>query len=461
MADFDLVVVGAGAGGLTAAAEAKKKGISVAIVEKDRPGGDCSYYGCVPTKTLIHSAKVLHYIRRAADFGLPKLEVEPDFARVMAHKDKIVDEITAKGSWEPWQEQGFVVFKGTGEFISPNEVSVNGEVVRGRRLVVATGTEPSLPPVEGLEEIGYITNVEAVALRSLPRRLIVLGAGPIGLEFAQMFTRFGSRVTVVEMLEQVLPKEDPEVAGLLRQYLEEEGVVVHTSARVRRVERDGDVKVVVADKDGAELRVQGDELLVATGRRPSTEGLGLHRAGVATEKGWVVVDDTLRTTAPHIWAVGDCTGKFLFTHMADYHGRIVAHNMFADGAAVKRVDYRVVPWVTFTDPELARVGLTEKEAQEQGLNPKVARLNFSDIERAHMMLESKGMIKVVAGEDNKILGATVLGPHADDLIHEFALAMKAGVASSEILAMIHAYPTLSEAVRWSMWGLEGEGGTGV
>jgi pyruvate/2-oxoglutarate dehydrogenase complex dihydrolipoamide dehydrogenase (E3) component len=319
------------------------------------------------------------------------------------------------------------------------------------------GTESAVPPIEGLEDAGYITNVEAVALKTLPQRLLVLGAGPIGMEFAQLFARLGSTVTVLEMGDQILPKEDKEVAELLRSYLKDEGVEVHTRLRVEKVEKDGDAKVAIATQDDRALRFCVDEILVATGRQAPIEKLALENAGVEAENGWIAVDESLRTSAPHIWAVGDCTGEFLFTHVADYQGRLVAHNLFVGEDQAKKVDYQVVPWVTFTDPELARVGLTEQEAQEQGIKAQVGRLSFSDVERAHLMLEQKGMIKVVADEEKRILGATVLGPHADELIHEFALAIKAGLKTHDILSLIHAYPTLSEGVRWSMGSFEPKG----
>lgn len=454
MAEFDVVVVGTGAGGLTVATEAKQRGAKVAMIGDDRPGGDCSYYGCVPTKTLIHSAKVLRYIRRASQYGLPEVNIEPDFGMIMAHKDRVVDEITAGGSWEPWEEKGFAVFKGHGRFVSRHEVQVNDTTVRGEKMVVAVGTRPAVPPIDGLEEAGYITNEDAVALKSLPRRIAVLGAGPVGLEFAQLFARLGAQVTVVEMAEQIAPQEDREVADRLEGYLQDEGIEIYTGVRVERVEKDGDAKVLVAEgRDGKEVRIEAVELLAATGREPKTDDLGLDAAGVELKDGWVGVDDTLRTSAANIWAVGDCTGKFLFTHVADYHAGIVAHNLF-DQDDPKRTDYRVLPWVTFTDPEVARVGVTEAEARDQEKNVKVSRLDFSDVERAHMMLEQRGMIKVVADDEGRILGATVLGPHADDLIHEFTLAMHAELKAGDLAGMIHAYPTLSEAVGGSMEGLQ-------
>jgi pyruvate/2-oxoglutarate dehydrogenase complex dihydrolipoamide dehydrogenase (E3) component len=457
MSQFDLVVIGTGVGGLIVAAEAKKKGISIALVGNDRPGGDCSYYGCVPTKTLIHTAKVLHYIRRAPEYGLPRVDIQPNFDQIMAHMHRVVDEVTSGGSWEPWEKQGFTIYKGTGKFISPHEVVVNGDQIRGEKIVIAVGTESAVPPIEGLEDVGYITNVEAVALKMLPQRLLILGAGPIGMEFAQLFARLESTVTVLEMGDQILPKEDKEVADLLRSYLKDEGVEAHTGLRVEKMEKDGDAKVAIAIQDNRTLRFCVDEILVATGRRAPIEQLALENAGVEAENGWIAVNDSLRTSVPHIWAVGDCTGKFLFTHVADYQGRLVAHNLFVGDGQAEKVDYQVVPWVTFTDPELARVGLTEQEAQEQGVRAQVGRLNFSDVERGHLMLEQRGMIKVVADEEKHVLGATVLGPHADELIHEFALAIKAGLKTHDILSLIHAYPTLSEGIRWSMQAFEPEG----
>jgi pyruvate/2-oxoglutarate dehydrogenase complex dihydrolipoamide dehydrogenase (E3) component len=461
MSKFDLIVIGTGAGGLTVASEARKKGMSVALVGNDRPGGDCSYYGCVPTKTLVHSAKVLDYIRRAHEYGLPRIDVQPDFASIMAHQRRIVDEMTAEGSWEPWEEQGFAIYRGEGRLVSQHEVQVNGDTLQGEKLVLAVGTEPAVPPIEGLREVGCITNVEAVALEKLPARLLVLGAGPIGMEFSQIFARLGSRVTVLEMAGQVLPREDTEVAAMLRQYLEDEGIEIHTSTKVIRVEKTGNAKTVTSASGGSERRFEVDEILAATGRKAPLDGLGLEDAGVKTRNGWIVVDDTMRTTVVNIWAVGDCTGKLLFTHVGDYQARIAAHNLFAAENDFKKADYTVVPWVTFTDPELARVGLTEAEARDKGLSVQTASYRFSEAERARLMLEQKGIVKVVAGEDRRILGATILGPHADDLIHELALAIKAGLTTSDVLSMIHAYPTLSEAVRWCMLGFEDEGSTGV
>ena len=459
---FDIVVIGAGAGGLTVAAEAKKQGAKIALVSNGLPGGDCSYYGCLPTKTLIHSAKVLNYMRRSQEFGLPTVNVQPDFAAVMAHKDRVINEITEHASFEPWEKQGFSVFRGEGHFVSANEIEVNGTNVSAARFVIATGSEPSTLPVTGLKEAGFITNVEAVALQKLPRRLAILGGGPIGLEFAQLFQRFGVSVTVIEMAPQVLPKEEPAVAAKLQAYLEEEGVVIHTGFTVESVAMERGQKVLTAvASDSALLRIEVDEVLVAVGRRPVAENLRPERAGVNLEKGWVVVDDTLRTTAPNIWAVGDCIGKFLFTHVADYQARVAAHNLFASEDAFKPVDYTVLPAVTFTDPELARVGLTEAEAAAMGIAISTATFDFGDLERARLMLETKGLIKVVVDENKRILGASVLGPHAGDLIHEFALAIKCGLKSHDLLSMIHAYPTLSEAVRWSMWPFENERSSGI
>lgn len=445
---FDVVVLGTGAGGLTAAEHAKQAGANVALVEKDRPGGDCTYYGCVPSKALIHSAKVLHYIRRAQEYGLPRVDVQPDFREVMAHAQRVIDKVSAEGSFEPWRDRGFRVFQGEGRFVDPHELEVAGERVRGDKFVIATGTDPAVPPIEGLAEAGYITNIQAVSLPEQPAELAILGAGPIGTEFAQFFTRMETKVTVLGMYDQILPKEDPEVAGRLRTILEEEGVTIHTGAKVEQVLTQGGKKLVVANKGGERLEVLVDEILVATGRRPATSEIALDVPGVATRRGgWIEVDDTLRTSAAHIWAVGDCVGRLLFTHVASYQGDIVGHNMFAKDGDLERYDGSVIPWATFTEPPLARVGLTEQQAREKHGDVRVARLEFSDIERAHIMLEAEGMMKVVADADKRILGATILGPHADELIHELALAVKLGLRAGDVRSLIHAYPTLAEGVR--------------
>jgi pyruvate/2-oxoglutarate dehydrogenase complex dihydrolipoamide dehydrogenase (E3) component len=459
---FDIVVIGAGAGGLTVAAEARKQGAKIALISNGLPGGDCSYYGCLPTKTLIHSAKVLNYIRRSQDFGLPAVKIEPDFAAVMAHKDRVIGEITEHASFGPWEKQGFSVLRGEGHFVSANEIEVGGTIFGAGRFVIATGSEPSTLPIPGLKEAGFITNVEAVDLQELPRRLAILGGGPIGLEFAQLFRRFGVAVTVIEMAQQILPKEEPEVVAKLQAYLEEEGIVVHTGFRLECVATECGQKILTAVAPGSvPLRIEVDEILVAVGRRPVAEDLKPGMAGVKLEKGWVVVDDALQTTAPNIWAVGDCTGKFLFTHVADYHARIVANNMFAPKDALRRVDYTVLPAVTFTDPELARVGMTEAEAMEKGITTSTATFDFGDLDRARLMLETKGLIKVVVDENKRIVGASVLGPQAGELILEFALAIRCGLTSHDLLSMIHAYPTLSEAVRWSMWPFENSPSSGI
>jgi pyruvate/2-oxoglutarate dehydrogenase complex dihydrolipoamide dehydrogenase (E3) component len=445
--EYRVGVLGTGAAGLTIAAEVKKKGADVALISDDRPGGDCSYYGCVPTKTMVQTAKLLFDMRRAEEFGLPRIDVEPDFAVVMEHTKGIVDEITAGGSWEPWTDRGFDVSQGRGCFVSSHEVRVGDVGVWANDWVLAVGSEPKIPPVKGLEKAGFITNVEAVSLNHLPGHLAVLGAGPIGMEFAQLFSRLGAEVTVLEMDGQILPKEDEELAGLLREYVEEEGVAIFTGAEVRSVVSKDTAKALEFVHGDSENRIEADEILVATGRKPSTEDLGLAQAGVEVDDdGWISVDEHLRTTAPNVWAVGDCVGQFLFTHVAEYQARLAAHNLFASGDALATADYRVLPWVTFTDPPLARVGLTATEAEQRDVDARVTALDFSDVERAKIVMETKGRIKLVTDADGKILGATVLGPHADELIHEFALAMKVGMTAKDLGSMIHAYPTLSEAV---------------
>lgn len=447
---FDAVVIGAGAGGLTALDELLGAGKRVAIVERHKPGGDCNYWGCVPTKTLLRSAKVAHLARRARDYGIEVGDVRVDFAAVQRRKRAVVDDVSGGGKWDHFWQRGATVYQDSARFVGERTVRVGDETITGDAVVIATGSVPAKPPIPGLDRPEVITNVEAVDLPAVPQRLVVIGGGPIGIEFAQLYHRLGSRVVVLEVFGHILPKEDEEVARRLQAYLEGEGIEIHCVAKVQRVEgRDGRA-CVVADCGGAVEEFPADTVLVATGRRAMTAELDPAKAGVRTdERGWVVVDEYLRTSAPQVWAVGDCVGGLMFTHMADYMGRIAGHNILHPEAP-RAVDYRVTPWATFTDPALGRVGLTEAEAVQAGHDVVVGRLEWGDLERAKMEGETKGLVKIVAERaTKKILGASVLAPSGDDLVAEVALAMRAGLTADDVFWTIHAYPTFSEAIRWS------------
>lgn len=451
METFDLAVVGAGTGGLVTAAGASQFGAKVALIERDRLGGECLYTGCVPSKTLIRSAKVVSLMRRASEFGIKIPRYEVDFPAMMARARNVIATVGKHDSPERFQKLGVTVIHGDASFVSSDTLQVGDGRIQSKKFVVATGSRSTTPPVEGLKEAGFLTHVEALNLSQQPKSLVILGAGPIGLEFAQLFCRLGTKVTVLEVLGQILPREDAEVARRLEEYLRAEGVEIYTCTRAFKVEVKNGRKVVHAScevegptKDA--VTFTADEILVAAGRAPNIEGLGLERVEVATDKKGIVIDNYLRTTAKNIWACGDVTGKYLFTHVAEYQARLLVGNILFPFR--RRADYRVVPWTTFTDPEVAHVGLTEAEAREKyGATVRVYRHSFGDVDRAVAEGEPLGFVKVVCGSKGRILGAHILGPQAGDLLQPLVLAMKQGMAIGTISQTIHAYPTLVEINR--------------
>ncbi len=442
---YDLMVVGGGTAGLVSAAGAASLGAKVALAERDKLGGDCLYRGCVPTKTLIKSARVARLIGCSEEYGIKSPGHEVDFPAVMDRMDRIVGTAGEHDDPARFRKMGVDIFLGDeASFVSPREVSVDGRHLGAHSVILATGSHPVAPPVEGLEEVRYLTNVEALQLRRLPRSLIIIGSGPIGCEFAQIFSRFGSEVAMLSSSPLPLPKEDSEVGEVLKQVMISEGVAFHGGFQATEAHVENGEKVITASNDrGERVEIRAEEILIAAGRAPTAGSLALENAGVELEKTGLKVDEHLRTTAPNVYAAGDITGKYLFTHVAEYQGRTALRNALFP--VKTKADHRVVPWTTFTDPEVARVGLTEEQAREEHGYVKVYRQEFAGVDRALTDGETTGFVKVVTGRRGKILGGHIIGPDAGNLIHEIVLAMQKNIPIQSLSTMIHVYPTLSQA----------------
>ena len=446
MKDFDLTVIGGGAGGLNVASGAVQLGARVALIEKNKLGGDCLYYGCVPTKALIQSAKVASLIKRSKEYGFNDANISFDFKNIMAHMREVISKIGVNDDPKRFEDMGVKLFFGDGRFVDPHTFELNGRTITSKKFVISTGSRAVAIPINGLENIKYLTSESALELDSLPKSIIILGAGPIGLEFAQVFARLGSKITVVEKMGQVLPREDKEISDTIESILKEEGIEIHTCLNVLQVKEEGNQKIVVAECSGQEKTFKADEFMLAIGRAPNLEGLSLESAGVKVEHRNIVVNSSMRTTARNIWACGDVTGQYLFTHIAEYQAGLVVANALIPFMK-RKANYRVVPWVTYTDPELGRVGLTEDEARQKYRNIKVYKYDVKDLDRAVIEGEDKGIIKIVCTKKGKILGAHVLAPQGGELLHEFVLAMQNNLGVGSITRTIHVYPTLSQAVR--------------
>lgn len=451
--DYNMVVIGGGSGGLVSAYIAAAIKAKVALVEKHKMGGDCLNTGCVPSKALIRSAKIFNYFKRAKEFGFEHPSVKMDFSKVMERVQKIIKEIEPHDSIERYSKMGVECFQGTAKILSPYEVDVNGKILKTRNIVVATGASPLVPPLPGLSEMSYLTSDTLWNLRMLPRRLIVLGGGPIGCELAQSFARFGSEVSLVEMAPRILNREDEEVSSFVTEKFRNEGVSVLVGHKALRFETtDKNERNLVCESLGRELRIPFDEVLIALGRKANVKGFGLEELGVEiSSKGTVVADQYLRVTNyPNIYVVGDVTGPYQFTHTASHQAWYVAVNALFSPFKKYKVDYRVIPWCTFTDPEVARVGLNEIEAKETGIAYEVTRYGIDDLDRAIAEGEAHGFIKLLThpGSD-RILGATIVGSHAGEIIAEYVAAMKHGLGLNKILGTIHIYPTFAEANKYA------------
>jgi len=448
-ARYHLVVIGGGTGGLVTAAIAAGLGARVALLERHLMGGDCLNVGCVPSKGVIAAARSW---QAAADssrlFSGPGVAGPGDFGEAMARMRRIRAGLSRVDGAARFRELGVDVFLGEGRFTARDEVTVNGHRLRFRRAVVATGARPVVPPIPGLEDAGYLTNETIFDLTELPRRLVVLGAGPVGCELAQAFARLGSDVTLVGRRAQILPREDADAAGVVERAMGAHGIRVLLQARAAQVEARAGERVVQVEREGRTEAIAGEHLLVAVGRAPNVEGLGLEAAGVAFDGRGVTVDDRLRTSNPRIFAVGDVCSRHRFTHAADAHARLVVANALFFGIGGGKVSRLVMPWVTYTSPEIAHVGMHEREALASGHRVRTITVPLREVDRAVLDGEDDGFFRVHLQEgSDRILGATLVAEHAGEMIGEIALAMTAGLGLARIGATIHPYPTQSEVFR--------------
>lgn len=447
--EYDIVVIGGGSGGLLVAGVAAALKAKVVLIERDRLGGDCLWYGCVPSKSLIHASRVAYEVKHAGRFGVYCQNPEIDFAQAIGHVQRVISTIEPHDSPERFESLGAEVIFGSGEFVDKRTFKVNNRLLRARAFVIATGSRPAIPEIPGLKEAGYITNEEVFEITTRPETLAIIGGGPIGCELGQAFSRLGSQVTIIASRDRILPKEDPEAAQVVQNQFTSEGIRVLTNTKVERVEVIDGKKYLFAGTE----KIAVAQILISTGRKPNVESLNLAAAGVeihqkstagyssGSQQG-IRVNSKLQTTNPRIYACGDVIGGYQFTHVAAYEANIVIRNALF--LPVLKADYRVIPWATFTDPELARVGLTEQQARSRfGSRIDVVKQEFVEIDRAQAEAATAGFAKIITKRNGEILGAHIVGAAAGELIHEIVLAMTHNLKISA-LGGIHIYPTLAE-----------------
>ena len=448
--DNNLIVIGAGSAGLVTAYIAAAVKSKVTLIEKHKMGGDCLNYGCVPSKALIRSARICADMRHADKFGVNPSEPGFDFTKIMDRIQSIIKTIEPHDSVERYTSLGVDCIIGEAKILSPHEVEVNGKTLTGRRIVIASGARPFVPPIEGFDQISPLTSDNVWELKTLPKRLAVLGGGPIGCELAQSFARFGSEVTLVEMAPSIMIKDDKQAAKLVHESLERDGVNILTDHKAVKV-NNNPTKELICETGEQQVAIEFDEILVAVGRRANTQNFGLEEIGVEINpNGTVKTDERLRTNIPSILACGDVAGPYQFTHTASHQAWYASVNGLFDRFKTFKVDYSVIPWVTYTEPEVAQVGITEDQAQQQGMDFDTTVYELTGFDRALTESDTEGFVKVITpkGKD-KILGATIVAAHAGEMITEFTLAMKHGLGLNKILGTIHPYPTWMEANKFA------------
>ncbi len=449
--DANLIVIGAGSAGLVSAYIAAAVQARVILIEKHKMGGDCLNTGCVPSKALIRAAKYIHQINQAKKYGMKSAHVEFDFDDVMQRVHKVIEKIEPHDSIERYSQLGVEVIQGAARLVSPYSVEVNGKTLTANNIIIAAGAEPFIPPIKGMDSITPLTSDNLWALTKQPKKLAILGGGPIGCELAQSFARLGSEVTQVEMLPRIMIREDEEVSTYIQKRFEQEGVRVLCNHKAVEIKNANGVKTLVCDHQGETVNIVFDELLVAVGRAARLEGFGLRELDIPISKTRTIeVNDYLQAGYPSLYACGDIAGPYQFTHTASHQAWFASVNALFGRFKKFKVDYRVIPWATFTDPEVARVGLNKQEAEDQNIAFDTTRYPLDDLDRAIAEGEDEGYIEVLTplGSD-KILGVTIVGQHAGDLIAEFVFAMRHKLGLNKILSTIHIYPTRMEAVKFA------------
>ena len=439
--DYDLIVVGAGAGGLEVAGGSAAVGLNVALVDKGTMGGESLNYGCIPSKAIIHASHIAKNLKSAQKIGMEAQLSRLDLKKVMEYVHKVQKTIGASESREFFEKQSVKVIKGFATFVDQHTLDVDGEKITAKKFCVATGSHPHIPPIEGLKEAKYLTNETFFSIQDLPESMLFVGGGPTGLEFAQTLARFGCRVIVLEALEHLFPNDDPETAPLMEKILRDEGIELVLGCRIKKIYVKNGKKAALTEHQGGEKEYAAQEIFVSAGRIPNVAHLELERARIKYDRNGIKVNRRLRTSAPNIWACGDVVGPFHYTHMATYQAGVVISNMIF--RLPRSVNYDFVPWCTFTDPEVANVGHTERSAREKGIKYETVRFDFKDLDRAVCDDSEQGFLKLLVS-GSKIIGAACVGPDAGNIIHELILAASEGTSLLRLSRAIHIYPTLSQ-----------------
>jgi len=445
MNEYDVCVIGAGSAGLVAATKANRLGAKTILIEKNKIGGECLHSSCIPSKTFLHSSKVYYNSINSEEIGLPKINSKkPNLERIMNHVQAVINGIYKNENKDIFQKMGIDVYLGDGSFISQNEFSAGKDIINSKFFIICSGSSPSVPPVDGLRDIKYLTNNNFWDLKSLPSKIFIMGAGPIGLELGQALSRLGSKVFIALRSEQILKKEDPEISAEMEKILASENIIFLKNTRLNKFSQQADKITIEYSQDGQGKELVVDEVLVSTGRKPNIEGLNLEKAGVEYTKKGISVNDELQTSSENIFACGDVIGKYQFTHAASYYAEIAVNNILSDKKM--NINDRIMPWVTFTDPEVAHVGLTEEEARKKFQDIQVLKVDAA-LDRFLTENKSKGFIKIILDEKDNIIGAHAIGAHAGEYIQNLTLAIQNNISIKQFSETISPYPTFSEIVK--------------